>query len=109
MDEKSLPEIILWEKYLVYAVVLGCADKLSKTMKIKLENMNVDYTFSFDPITFTNLRIISHTVSSSVHSARVSSYSSSSGGSNWSSGSGGGGGFSSGGGFGGGGGGGGRF
>ena len=109
MDEKSLPEIILWEKYLVYAVVLGCADKLSKTMKIKLENMNVDYTFSFDPNTFTNLRIVSHTVSSSVHSAKVSSYSSSSGGSNWSSGSGGGGGFSSGGGFGGGGGGGGRF
>ena len=107
MDEKSLPEIILWEKYLVYAVVLGCADKLSKTMKIKLENMNVDYTFSFDPITFTNLRIISHTVSSSINSART--YNSSSGGSNWSSGSGGGGGFSSGGGFGGGGGGGGRF
>ena len=107
MDEKSLPEIILWEKYLVYAVVLGCADKLSKTMKIKLENMNIDYTFSFDPITFTNLRIISHAVSSSVSSART--HNSSSGGSNWSSGSGGGGGFSSGGGFGGGGGGGGRF
>ena len=107
LDEKSLPEIILWEKYLVYAVVLGCADKLSKTMKIKLENMNVDYTFSFDPITFTNLRIISHTVSSSINSAKT--YNSSSNGSNWSSGSGGGGGFSSGGGFGGGGGGGGRF
>lgn len=107
MDEKSLPEIILWEKYLVYAVVLGCADKLSKTMKIKLENRNVDYTFSFDPITFMNLNIISHTVSSSINSART--YNSSSGGSNWSSGSGGGGGFSSGGGFGGGGGGGGRF
>ena len=107
LNEKSLPEIILWEKYLVYAVVLGCADKLSKTMKIKLENMNVDYTFSFDPITFMNLRIISHTVSSSINSART--YNSSSGGSNWSSGSGGGGGFSSGGGFGGGGGGGGRF
>ena len=107
MDEKSLPEIILWEKYLVYAVVLGCADKLSKTMKIKLENMNVDYTFSFDPITFTHLSIINHAVSSSIHSARA--YNSSGGSSNWSSGSGGGGGFSSGGGFGGGGGGGGRF
>ena len=107
MDEKTLPEIILWEKYLVYAVVLGCANKLSKTMKIKLEDMNVDYNFSFDPITFTNLSIISHAVSTSIHSART--YNSSSGSSNWSSGSGGGGGFSSGGGFGGGGGGGGRF
>ena len=107
MDEKTLPEIILWEKYLVYAVVLGCANKLSKTMKIKLEDMNVDYTFSFDAITLTNLNIISHAVSTSIHSART--YNSSSGSSNWSSGSGGGGGFSSGGGFGGGGGGGGRF
>ena len=107
MDEKSLPEIILWEKYLVYAVVLDCANKLSKTMKLKLEDMNVDYIFSFDPITFTNLSIISHAVSTSIHSART--YNSSSSSSNWSSGSGGGGGFSSGGGFGGGGGGGSRF
>ena len=65
-------------------------------MKIKLENMNVDYTFSFDPITFTHLSIINHAVSSSIHSART--YNSSGGSSNWSSGSGGGGGFSSGGG-----------
>ena len=76
-------------------------------MKLKLEDMNVDYTFSFDPITFTNLSIISHAVSTSIHSART--YNSSSSSSNWSSGSGGGGGFSSGGGFGGGGGGGSRF
>ena len=107
MEEKTLPEIILWEKYLVYAVVLGCANKLSKTMKIKLENMDIDYTLSFEPITFTNLRIISHTVSSSINSSKT--YNSSSSSSNWSSSSGGGGGFSSGGGFGGGGGGGGRF
>lgn len=109
LDEKSLPEVILWEKYLVYAIVLGCAKKLSKTMKIKLESMNQEYQLTFDPITFTNFTIISRAVSSTVHSTRASLHTSSSGGSNWSSGSGGGGGFSSGGGFGGGGGGGGRF
>ena len=30
MDTKDLPEIVLWEKYLAYAVTLGCADKLAK-------------------------------------------------------------------------------
>ena len=108
IDEKDLPEIILWEKYLAYAVVLGCADKLAKTMKLKMENMDGNYTFDFDPLVFTNMNIVSHAISSSVHSSRSYSNSSSSGGS-FSSGSGGGGGFSSGGGSGGGGGGGGRF
>ena len=109
MDEKELPEVALWEKYLVYAIVLGCAKKLSKTMKIKMETMNIDSSITFDPYTFTHFTIISHAVSSSVHSAHAASSVSSSGGSSWSSGSGGGGGFSSGGGAGGGGGGGGRF
>ena len=109
MDEKELPEVALWEKYLVYAVVLGCAKKLSKTMKIKMETMNIDSSITFDPYTFTHFAVISHAVSSSVHSAHAASSVSSSGGSSWSSGSGGGGGFSGGGGAGGGGGGGGRF
>ena len=109
MDEKELPEVALWEKYLVYAVVLGCAKKLSKTMKIKMEAMNLEDSMIFDPYTFNHFTVISHVVSSSVHTAHVASNVSSSGGSSWSSGSGGGGGFSSGGGFGGGGGGGGRF
>lgn len=33
-DEKDLPEITLWEKYLVTAMVLGCADKVEKKMKM---------------------------------------------------------------------------
>ena len=33
-DEKDLPEITLWEKYLVTATVLGCADKVEKKMKM---------------------------------------------------------------------------
>ena len=41
MDEKELPEIIVWEKYLVYATVLGCADKLEKDMKTRFDQMNL--------------------------------------------------------------------
>ena len=78
-------------------------------MKIKMEAMNLEDSMIFDPYTFNHFTVISHVVSSSVHTAHVASNVSSSGGSSWSSGSGGGGGFSSGGGFGGGGGGGGRF
>ena len=35
-EEKDLPEIALWEKYLVTATVLGCADKVEKTMKMHI-------------------------------------------------------------------------
>ncbi len=111
-DEKTLPEITLWEKYLVYAVVLGCADKLSKTMKLKIANMDLNEDLILDTYMISHLSTLSRVVNSSVssarsHAMRSTSGSSSSGG--FSSGFGGGGGFSSGGGSGGGGGGGGRF
>jgi len=116
MDTKSLPEVSLWEKYLVYAITLGCAKKLSKDMQLKVQEMNTyDSTMldMYDIGYMLNLnRIINASVISSVQAAQaeltrekmseISSSSSSSGG-------GFGGGFSSGGGSFGGGGGGGRF
>lgn len=42
MDDKELPEIVLWEKYLVYAVSLGCAKKLARTMAIKVKEMQLE-------------------------------------------------------------------
>ncbi len=109
-DEKELPEIKLWERYLVYANIFGLADKVGKTMKIKFNEMYPnDYTnrdFVFDYYLWNSLnRDINRTVHSSIstaHSAVASKIAESSS----SSGSGFGGGFSSGGGFGGGGGGG---
>lgn len=110
-DEKDLPDINLWEKYLVYAVSLGCAEQLSKTMKIKVENMNQTITnpdlidiYHFDRMLTFN-RSLTRTINTSVQSA----YSAKTAASSSSSGSGFGGGFSSGGGSFGGGGGGGRF
>jgi len=115
IDTRELPEIVLWEQYLVYATVLGCADKLSKVMEIKAEELGMSNKMndfvSLRDIYYVN-RIITSNVRNSVSTARsayaaATSSSSSSGG--FSSGSGGGGGFSSGGGSFGGGGGGGRF
>ncbi len=38
-DEKELPEVTLWDKYLVYAIILGNADKLASDMKIKMASL----------------------------------------------------------------------
>ena len=109
-DEKELPEIKLWERYLVYANIFGLADKVGKTMKIKFNEMYPnDYTnrdFVFDYYLWSSLNSnINRTVHSSISTAH-SEVASKIAESSSSSGSGIGGGFSSGGGFGGGGGGG---
>lgn len=98
MDTKELPEVKLWEKYLVYAVTLGCANKLAKTMKIKIKEMNIDtniidisYIDNFYMMSTMN-KLITSSVNSAVSSARNVAASKNS------SGSGSGGGFSSGGG-----------
>lgn len=109
-DEKELPEIKLWERYLVYANIFGLADKVGKTMKIKFNEMYPnDYTnrdFVFDYYLWSSLNSnINRTVHSSISTAH-SEVASKIAESSSSSGSGFGGGFSSGGGFGGGGGGG---
>ena len=107
-DVKELPEITLWERYLVYATLFGVAKKVSGAMNVKIKEMDIDQS----SMTFTDYYLynsLSYNISNSVSSAmslasatRAAEISKSS----FSSGSGGGGGFSSGGGFGGGGGGG---
>lgn len=111
-DEKSLPEITLWEKYLVYAIPLGCAKKLSKDMKIKVEELNYTNT-SIDMFDIAYMMRLNNTINKTVISSVQSAYSEKArveaANSRSSSGGGFGGGFSSGGGSFGGGGGGGRF
>lgn len=79
-NEKELPEVILWDKYLVYAVVLDCADELSKEMNIKMSSMeNVDTTYvGYNPymthyfITSSVYRGINNGVNTAVSSSRSS-------------------------------------
>lgn len=111
-DEKELPEVTLWDKYLVYAVVLGCADKLSKEMELKMPNVDTSDTvyLGYNPL-MTHYFITSNiysSINSGIHTA-VSSSRSSIAASHTSSGGGFGGGSIGGGGSFGGGGGGGRF
>ena len=90
LDEKDLPEVKLWEKYLVYATVFGIADKVQNVMKTNLENMNYnDYDFTYlyfnDWYFYTSLnRIVSDSISTakgtiSSHEIATSSNSSSGG------------------------------
>ncbi len=93
LDKKEIPEIVLWEKYLVYATAFGIADKVLKQLKI----VYPDYDTQLDTVTYTHMYLImhsnlNHSISSSVSSSITSAYSSASGGGGGFSGGGGGGG-----------------
>lgn len=111
MQEKELPEIKLWEKYLVYATVFGIANKLAKTMEIKVKEFaDTDFTDLYTINALNDMLKVSNVVASSIENAKlVADRAYAVAHSTNSSGSGSGGGFSSGGGSFGGGGGGGRF
>ncbi len=113
-ETRDLPQIHLWEKYLVYAVVFGSAKKLAKDMEIKFNEMpNTSYTFGdymFDVAHIRMINNLNYTINQGVSNAVSTALSTKTiSESKTSSGGGFGGGFSGGGGFGGGGGGGGRF
>lgn len=107
---KELPEIILWERYLVYATIFGLADKVEKAMNVKIKEIELsDSNYYHNNYTFVHDIHLSHVVNDSINSAYKGAQNTISRQSvNASGGSfgGHGGGFSSGGGFGGGGGGG---
>ncbi|HOZ88612.1 MAG TPA: DUF2207 domain-containing protein [Bacilli bacterium] len=103
-DTKELPEIILWERYLVYAVIFGLAGKVQKVMNTRFNEINENTAQTdFMPIYYLHMsNALSSSVNTAVHqaisAANANSVQTTSGGF--------GGGFSGGGGFGGGGGGG---
>lgn len=106
---KELPEVKLWERYLVYATIFGLAKKVQKDMNVKIKEFDETTQMTYTN-TYTHLYLydsISNSFSRAVSdgkrayaASRANAYSSSSSGGGF------GGGFSSGGGFGGGGGGG---
>jgi len=44
--DKELPEIHLWEKFLVYATVFKISEKLLKQMEIKIKEIGTDVNFN---------------------------------------------------------------
>lgn len=103
IDDKAVPELVLWEKYLVFATAFGIADKVLKQLKVIYPQITDTEYMASHGYTYMYL-MYSHNINHSFINTLNSSVSSTYSSVNYSSGSGGGGGFSSGGGFGGGGG-----
>lgn len=89
LDKREVPELVIWEKFLVYATVFGIADKVLKQLKIVYPNMNEQMNVN----TYGYMYLMMNTDFSSSFSNAISSSVSSA----YSSASGGGGGFSGGG------------
>lgn len=83
-DEKDLPEITLWEKYLVTATVLGCANKVEKLMKMHItDTSNIDTNLLiYQSINLELTRELNNSVKTAISnsSSNISSSSYSSGG-----------------------------
>lgn len=103
MDQKEVPELPLWEKYLVYATAFGISDKVLEQLKVVYPQLTDEqymtshgyyylYWMSYGNFSNNFIHRMNHSITTTYNSI------------NYSSGSGSGGGFSSGGGFGGGGG-----
>lgn len=93
IDKKEIPEIVLWEKYLVYATAFGIADKVIKQLRM----IYPDFDSQLEMYSSTHLYLMLHsnignTISTSVSRSISSAYSSGSGGGGGFSGGGGGGG-----------------
>ena len=94
LDKREIPELELWEHYLVYATAFGVADKVLKQLKIVYkdvyENMN-NYGYMYLMMNTDFSSSFSNAISSSVSSSYTSTLSSGSGSGGGCSGGGGGG------------------
>lgn len=46
LDEKEVPQLVIWEKYLVYATAFGIAEKVIKQLKIKYPELSSQDTLN---------------------------------------------------------------
>ena len=90
LDRREVPELVIWEKYLVYATVFGIAEKVIKQLKMIYPNFNEISNVG----TYTYMNLMMNSSFNTSFSRSISTSMSSV----YSSGSGGGGGFSGGGG-----------
>lgn len=80
MKERTVIELPLWEKYLVYATAFGISEKVVKALEINCTNISDSPMLSNDYYRSSNFRSHSHSFSRSTHNAsstsRASRYSS---------------------------------
>lgn len=94
LDRREVPELVIWEKYLVYATVFGIADKVIKQLKIVYPNFDEITSTNLSTYTYINLMVntnFSKSFSNAIASSMSSAHSSATGGGGGFSGGGGGG------------------
>ena len=83
LDQKDIPDVVLWEKYLVFATAFGISEKVLKQLKVvypQIDDINSPIYSSFAYIPIMNAINIETCVSSAVYSGTYSSGSGSGGG-----------------------------
>ena len=68
-ETKDLPEIILWERYLVYATIFGLAKKVQKSMNVIIKELNLDDYYYNDNYIFIVDTDFTSVISSSISDA----------------------------------------
>lgn len=75
-NQKELPEIMLWDRYLVTATVLGCSDQISKQMQIyfnSYDGMEEIQEFLQEYMRYKAIKQLEHSLHSLIHKAQVES------------------------------------
>lgn len=92
LDRREVPEIEIWEKFLVYATAFGIADKVLKQLKIVYPDIENSMNINTYPSMYLMMNTdFSRSFTDSISSSMSSAYSSASGGGGGFSGGGGGG------------------
>ena len=91
LDKREIPEIVIWEKFLVYATAFGVADKVLKQLKMVYPNMDEQLGMSHYGYMYLMLHTdFSNSFSHAITTSMSSAYSSATGGGGGFSGGGGG-------------------
>jgi len=96
IDERSVPEVVLWQEYLVFAALLGIADKVAKQLK-DIDPKQFEEVVGYEPLIMNRIIFMSAHMGASITNAMTMQTSGSVGGRGGFSSFGGGGGFSGGG------------
>lgn len=91
LDKREVPEIVIWEKFLVYATVFGIADKVLKQLKIVYPNISEELNVNHYGYMYLMMNTnFSNSFSNAITNSMSTAYSSATGGGGGFSGGGGG-------------------
>lgn len=91
IDKREIPEVVIWEKFLVYATAFGIADKVLKQLKVVYPNIEQEFSTGYCGYMYLMIHTdFSNSFSHAITSSMSTAYSSAIGGGGGFSGGGGG-------------------